>query len=124
MAKINGIKYLKQVQGLSYTKIKTLTEHSYATIKKYKETENFNQTIKKIIRKTKKIDQYKEMVDKWILSNIGKTHKQRHTAKKIFMQSQEKYEDSLNISYHSIAIYVAEKRVFPGLVGFIYNDSK
>ncbi len=95
MAKINDIKYLKQVQGLSYRKVKTLTGHSYATIKKYEETENFNQTIKKIIRKTKKIDQYKEMVDKWILSDIGKTHKQRHTAKKIFMRLQEKYGDRL-----------------------------
>lgn len=110
MAKINDIKYLKQVQGLSYRKVKTLTGHSYATIKKYEETENFNQTIKKIIRKTKKIDQYKEMVDKWILSDIGKIHKQRHTAKKIFMRLQEKYGDSLNISYRSIAIYVAEKK--------------
>ena len=56
MAKINNIKYLKQVQG-----------HSYGTIKKYEETEIFNQTIKKIIRKTKKIDQYKEMVDRFCL---------------------------------------------------------
>lgn len=56
MAKINDIKYLKQVQGLSYRKVKTLTGHSYATIKKYEETENFNQTIKKIIRKIRKID--------------------------------------------------------------------
>ena len=30
MAKINDIKYLKQVQGLSYRKVKTLTGHSYA----------------------------------------------------------------------------------------------
>lgn len=110
MAKINDIKYLKQVQGRSYKKVKTLTGYSYATIKKYEETENFNQTIKKIIRKTKKIDQYKEMLDKWILSDIGKTHKQRHTTKKIFMRLQEKYGDSLNISYRSIAIYVVEKR--------------
>ena len=32
MAKINDIKYFKQVQGLSYRKVKTLTGHSYTTV--------------------------------------------------------------------------------------------
>lgn len=50
------------------------------------------------------------MLDKWILSDIGKIHKQRHIAKKIFMRLQEKYGNSLNISYRSIVIYVAEKK--------------
>ncbi|MEG1942154.1 MAG: hypothetical protein RR191_06895 [Cetobacterium sp.] len=33
MAKINDIKYLKQVQGLSYRKVKILTGHSQGLIK-------------------------------------------------------------------------------------------
>lgn len=110
MAKINDIKYFKQVQGLSYRKVIALTGHSYGTIKKYEETESFNQPPKKIVKKTLKIDQYKEVVDKWILSDIGKTHKQRHTAKKIFSRLQDKYKDNLDISYRSVATYVADKK--------------
>ena len=110
MAKINDIKYLKQVQGFSYRKVMKITGHSYGTIRKYEEIENFNYTPIKRTKKTFKIDQYKEFVDKWLLSDIGKPHKQRHTAKKIYARLQEKFKDKLNISYRSIAVYVSKKR--------------
>lgn len=110
MAKINDIKYLKQIQGLTYKKVKEITGHSYETIRKYEETSSFNQEPKKIIRKKLKVNEYKTLIDKWILSDIGKPHKQRHTAKRIFMRLQDRYKEKLNISYRSIAIYVSNKK--------------
>lgn len=70
MTRINPIKYLKQVQGFSYTKVMKITGHSYRTIRKYEEIENFNYTPIKRIKKTFKIDQYKEFLDKGLLSDI------------------------------------------------------
>lgn len=107
MNQINDIRYLSKVQGLKYSDIKKITGCAYETIKKYEELEDFNNIKIKNnnIRKTK-LDNFKDIIKKWILDDKGAPYKQRHTAKRIHQRLLEKFPDTYTASYRTLTTHV------------------
>lgn len=86
------------------------TGHSYETVKKYIEMEDFNERKKIRAKKPLKISPVKEIVDSWLSKDLELPRKQRHSAKRIYDRLQSEYPNMYKGSYRSIAVYIAEKK--------------
>lgn len=108
MTQIQDIRYLTKVQGLSYAQVKEITGCSYETIKKYEEMNDFTSRLTIRSKKTTKLDGFKEIIRKWISSDIGMPRKQRHTAKRIHDRLLTLYPETYIASYRTLCVYVNE----------------
>lgn len=106
MDQINSIRFLKRTQGKTYKEVGEITGVSYKTIKKYEELEDLTPKIRPSIKRTTKLDPFKKEIRKWLISDKGRPHKQRHTAKRIHNRLLEKYQDTYTASYRTLAKYV------------------
>ena len=104
-----NIKTMYSVQGKSLREIARETGHTFRTVKKYALTEDFSD---KIIRRpgVSSLDPFKEIINQWLISDLGSPRKQRHTAKRVFERLCEEFSDTFNISYRTVCKYVNEKK--------------
>lgn len=111
LAEQNKIRDLFFNQGQSISEIKRITGFDRKTIRKYIKFEaTLNKPKKNKINKSFKIDLYKNDIDSWMEEDRKAKRKQRHTAKRIHDRLAEKYGDSFNCSYRTVANYVAERK--------------
>lgn len=106
MDQINNIRFLKRTQGKTYKEVGEITGVSYKTIKKYEELKDLTPKIRPSIKRPTKLDPFKKEIRKWLVSDKGRPHKQRHTAKRIHNRLLEKYCDTYTASYRTLAKYV------------------
>ena len=88
MLTITHINYIREIyfaEGKSISEICKMTGRNYRTIKKYIETEDFNESEHKAKRPNKS-DILRPIIRKWLLEDRARHHKQRHTAKVIYIQ--------------------------------------
>lgn len=112
MSKINYIRNLSQFEGKSLRKISKITKHSFETVKKYVDMEDFNEKIELKRRKKKesKLDPYKEEIDMWLYADLTAPRKQRHTAQRVYDRLIEKYAKNFDVSLRLVQYYVADKK--------------
>ncbi|AKL94714.1 hypothetical protein CACET_c12490 [Clostridium aceticum] len=91
MEQIYRIKYLKKFEGKSLRKIANITGHDFETVKKYVEQDNFNIEIRPKQIRSGKLSPYRDLVIKWLTDDIRAPHKQRHTAKRVYIILQYRF---------------------------------
>ena len=62
-------------------------------------------------KKPAKLASFKDIVRKWLMKDKGRPHKQRHTAKRIYMRLCEKYLHTYNASYRNLTKIMANVKL-------------
>jgi transposase len=109
------IKHLREKENKSLRGISRETGHDYRTVKKYAETEDFNE--RKVVRKKRsKLDPYKPTIDKWLEDDKQMKAKQRHSAKAIYNRLCRENDqicpenETFPLSERSVRLYVSQKK--------------
>lgn len=111
MEHIHHIRYEFNVTGKSIRQIARETGHDRQTVKKIVEQEDFSKPdpIKRI--RSKKTDQYRDQVHRWLIEDQSAPRKQHHTARRVFHRLKEMEElqsREITVSERSICNLVAE----------------
>ena len=110
-------------EGKNISQISRETGFDRKTVRMYVGKEDWN--IEKVKASTDpsfpKLEKYKCDIDKWLNDDKKAKRKQRHTAKRIFDRLVEKYPESFDCSYRTVAGYVSMKRkeIFGNNQGYI-----
>jgi transposase len=97
------------LEGKTYSDIIQMTGKNYRTIKKYVEMEDFNQKQHKV-KRPKKSDSLRPIINKWLTEDQSRHHKQRHTAKRIFERLKTEHPEMLEVSERTIRTLVKEEK--------------
>ncbi|MGL5950390.1 MAG: IS21 family transposase [Cetobacterium sp.] len=108
MDQVNNIKYLTRTQGLPYSEVKKITGCAYETIKKYEEMENLTPEFKTPAKRPTKLDDFKDIIRKWIMEDKGRPYKQRHTARRVHARLTLKYPQTYTASYRTLAKHLTQ----------------
>lgn len=111
MDQIHRIRELYYVQDKSLTEIARIEKLDWRTVRKYVDMEDFNEAPPNPEKeqRSSKLDQFKPIIDKWLLEDKKAPRKQRHTAKRVHDRLKEE-ADGYDCSYRLVAAYVAEKK--------------
>ena len=112
MDKVYFIRRLYYEQGMSIADIITETGHDRKTIVKYIDMTDFNLPEPEPSdpeNMCPKLDDYKPIIDSWLIGDKEAPRKQRHTAKKVFRRLTKEVE-GFDCSYRLVAQYVAFKK--------------
>jgi len=112
MTQIKNIRKMYFEEGKNISQISRETGYDRKTVRKYIEKDDWNKELLKIKKEPlfPKLDPYKADIDAWLIEDKKVKRKQRHTAKRIYVRLLEKYKDSFDCSYRTVAGYVAIKR--------------
>jgi len=110
ITQVNYIRELYYLEGKSFTDICTITGKNYRTVKKYVEKDNFNENHHKAKRPNKS-DVLRPIINKWLIEDKTRHHKQRHTAKRIFNRLKEEYPNMLKVSERTVRRIVKEEKL-------------
>lgn len=99
-------------EGKTISPISRTTGFDRKTIRKYLEVDNFNKDIPASEEKPSfpKLSPFKAVIDSWLEEDKKTKKKQRHSAKRVFDRLKDKYKDDFEISYRTVAGYVAIKK--------------
>ena len=109
---ITTIQYIRElyfVEGKSFAEIEEMTKRNYRTIKKYIETEDFNEKNHKAKRPNKS-DVLRPIIREWLSEDKSRYYKQRHTAKRVYDRLKEEYPHLLNVSDRTVRTIVKEEK--------------
>ncbi len=112
MDKVHSIRQLYYEQGKDIPAIIAETGHDRKTIVKYIDMTDFNLPEPKPDNPEDicpKLDDFKPIIDRWLLDDKKAPRKQRHTAKRVFRRL-EKEVPGFDCSYRLVAQYVAYKK--------------
>jgi transposase len=123
MTQIKDIRKMYFEEGRNVSQIARETGHDRKTVRAYLDKEDWNLELPKVRKETafSKLDPYKHDIDTWLNEDKKARRKQRHTAKRIYDRLVEKYGESFNCSYRTVAGYVAvkKKEIFSTKEGFL-----
>ncbi len=123
MTQIQDIRKMYFEEGRNISQIARETGHDRKTVREYLNKENWNKELPKVRKEAAypKLDPYKPDIDTWLKEDKRARRKQRHTAKRIYDRLAEKYKESFNCSYRTVAGYVAikKKEIFGEKKGFL-----
>lgn len=102
------IKYLREFEDLNINQIKEKLNINWRTAKKYADKDNWNEPIKKKIRKSPVMEPYKEIVDTWLNEDKLVPKKQRHTAKAIYERLCNEHD--FKGGYRTVCTYVEKTK--------------
>jgi len=112
MTQEHDIRKMFYEEGKNISKISRETSFDRKTIRTYLEKEDWNK--EKPIASSEatypKLEPYKKDIDKWLTDDKRAKRKQRHTAKRVYERLVEKYSESFNCSYRTVAGYFADKK--------------
>lgn len=77
MDQVNFIKKLEEYRGLSLREIAKITGHDFRTVKKYIDKENWNSTIETNKKSRSRLDEFKTVIDEWLIEELKAKRKQR-----------------------------------------------
>ena len=111
MDQIHRIRDLYFGQDKSLTEIARIEKLDWRTVRKYVDMENFSEVppSPKEEQHSSKLDQFKPIIDKWLVADKKAPRKQRHTAKRVHKRLKDEV-DGYDCSYRLVAAYVAEKK--------------
>lgn len=112
MDQIHHIRDMFYQQDKNISEIAAETGLNWKTVKKYVDMEDFN--IPNPISASSqihesKLDQFKPMIDAWLLADKLAPRKQRHTAKRVYKRLKDE-ADGFDCSYRLVALYVRQKK--------------
>jgi transposase len=110
MKEITILRKMYFEDGENISQISKKKGYDRKTIRKFIQKDDWNEEVKVSTTKESKIDRFKHEIDQWLEGDKQMRKKQRHTAKRVFDRLKEKYKNELNISYRTVAQYVAEKK--------------
>lgn len=111
MSQAYSIRQLKR-QGESITDIAKKTGVSRNTVYKYLKESDFSEPIPKRVDRTRKLDQYRAVIESWLDEDKRNWRKQKHTAHRIWMRLTEEYGASCAES--TVRNYVRQLKVERG----------
>ena len=99
-------------EGMSISEISRETSHDRKTIRYHLEKDNWNDELPAVAQESSypKLDPYKPDIDRWLEEDKKAKRKQRHSAKRVYDRLGEKYGNSFDCSYRTVAGYVAMKK--------------
>lgn len=111
MDQIRRIREMFYGQGKSLSEISRIEHIAWLTARKYVDKNNFNKDPPDPKGKShsSKLDEYKPVIDNWLVEDKKAPRKQRHTAKKVFNRLKDEIP-GFNCSYRLVATYVAAKK--------------
>jgi len=113
MADINSIREMYFLKGMNKSEIARETGIDRKTIRKYINQDDWNMVPRLKAEnsgKFPKLEPFKADIDSWLEEDRRVRRKQRHTAKRVYDRLKEKYPDTFNCSYRTVAGYVAKKK--------------
>ena len=111
MDQVHRIRDLYYSQGKSVTEISRIEHLDWRTVRKYVDKEDFNESppVPNKEQHVSKLDQYKTIIDNWLLEDKKAPRKQRHTARRIHNRLTTEIT-GYDCSYRLVASYVAVKK--------------
>ena len=111
MDQIHRIRDLYYGQDKSLSEIASMENLDWRTVRKYVDMEDFNEAPPRPEEEqhSSKLDQFKPIIDKWLIEDKKAPRKQRHTAKRVHKRLKNEVE-GYDCSYRLVATYVAEKK--------------
>jgi len=110
MTEITDLRKMYFEDGETISQIQKKTGFDRKTIRKFIDKEDWNDQIQVPVTRDSKLDKYKEEIDGWLKADKEMRKKQRHTAKRVHDRLKEKYRDTFDCSYRTVAQYVAGKK--------------
>lgn len=112
MTQVHDIRKLYFEEGKSITQISRETGHDRKTIRMYIGKEDWNEPKPKALTEAEfpKLEPFKADVDEWLTEDKNAKRKQRHTAKRVYDRLVEKYGESFDCSYRTVAGYVSKSK--------------
>lgn len=113
MLTMDDIKYIRRmhdVEGCSLREIMRRSGYHYETVKKYLDTEDFNDPPKLPKELPSLLDPLKPVIDKWLEDDLKAPRKQRHTAKRVYDRLQEEYPEQVEVKLRTVQYYVSMKK--------------
>lgn len=112
MTQVHDIRKMYFEEGKNITQISQETGRDRKTVRYYLEKEDWNEEDNIAFQEPEfpKLTPYKAEIDQWLMDDRKARKKQRHTAKRVFNRLIEKYSNSFDCSYRTVAGYVAAKK--------------
>jgi len=113
MTQIHHIRKMYFEEGASISKIAETTGHDRKTIRKYLEKENWNQDMPETLPEAPSfpsLEPFKNTIHQWLTEDKRARLKQRHSAKRVFNRLKEEFKDEFDLSYRTVAGYVAQEK--------------
>lgn len=112
MTQVHDIRKLYFEEGKSITQISRETGRDRKTIRMYIGKEDWNETKPKALPQAEfpKLEPFKADIDEWLTEDKKAKRKQRHTAKRVYDRLVEKYGESFECSYRTVAGYVSKSK--------------
>lgn len=112
MTQEHNIREMFFVEGKNISQISRETGFDRKTVRARLEKDDWNKEKPTISHGCSypSLDPYKATIDEWLNADKMAKRKQRHTAKRIYDRLIEKYPEDFDVSYRTVAGYVAEKR--------------
>lgn len=99
-------------EGKNIKQVSDETGYDRKTVRMYIEKEDWNEEECAIQKEDlfPKLTPYKKDIDEWLNADKMAKRKQRHTAKRVYNRLREKYVNTFECSYRTVAGYVAMKK--------------
>ena len=103
---------LSRYEGLSLREIERRTGHNFRTVKKYVDTEDWNEGRKPRKKRGSGLDPLKPTIDEWIREDQKRSRKYRRTGTKIYndLRSDEELSKLLTVGKQTVINYVSKRK--------------
>lgn len=109
MIDIYHIKHLFKKQNKSLRQISQLTGHSFRTVTKYVDMDEFNiPSSRKSHQSFSKIDAFRDILITWIKNDLNAPRKQRHTIARMQARLEAEFADQYTAKYRTLCEYVTK----------------
>ncbi|MCE5330104.1 IS21 family transposase [bacterium] len=123
MTQVHNIRKLYFEEGKNINQISKETGFDRKTVRNFLKKDNFNNSLPPAayVAGYPKLGPFKPEIDNWLSDDKKAKPKQRHTAKRVFDRLRNKYSDSFDCSYRTVAGYVAgrKKEIFTKKTGVL-----
>ena len=109
ITQINYIRELYFKKGKNITKICSMTETSYRTVRKYLDMQDFNKKTHKA-KRPNKTDVLRPIISKWFKEDQKRHRKQRHTGSQIYTRLLEEHPTILEVSERTVRQVAKEEK--------------
>jgi transposase len=112
MSQVHDIRKLYFEEGKSITQISRESGRDRKTVRMYIEKNDWNEEEAETQKEAEfpKLEPFKADIDEWLLDDKKAKRKQRHTARRVYDRLAEKYGESLDCSYRTVAGYVSKSK--------------
>jgi transposase len=111
MLTMTQIDYIRKAffeEGKNISQIAKIYRRDRKTVRRYINQDDFNENPKTMsVNPHSKLDNFKPLINQWLVDDLKHKRKQRHTARRVFRRLNEETQD-FNCSYKTVANYVSQ----------------